>query len=586
MTELFEPTSDRDRRLVDGATGLLGDLNRAGVVEAADLHVAARLGALGEETDERVLLAAALTVRAVRRGSVCLDLASVPLLDPALPWPDAGEWTVAVRASPLVARGALRLEHGLLYLDRYHRLESQVCDDLVARAAQEAPPVDEAALTAALERLADDRFSDEQRAAAVRAVRQWTTVLTGGPGTGKTSTVARILALLADQARTRGERISIALAAPTGKAAARLQDAVTEAVGGLEPADREWVDRTDAMTLHRLLGWRPDNRTRFRHDRSNRLKYDVVVVDESSMVELTMMARLLDAVRLRSRLVLLGDPRQLTSVGAGAVLSDLVAGYDGDPASPVASLVVNHRSVADIQTLAEALRAGDADGVLAALRARSEHVEFVETDDAESALRDDAVRAALQIREAAVLGDAAGAVEALDRHRLLCAHREGPFGVRRWNAQIERWLGEELGQGIYTEWYAGRPILVTTNDHTLEIYNGETGVAVLEDGRLRAYIAGAGGLKGFAPGRLDAIETMHAMTIHKSQGSQADRVTVLLPEAGSRLLTRELFYTAVTRAQRHVRVVGSEAAVRAAVETQAQRATGLRQRLLATRAED
>jgi exodeoxyribonuclease V alpha subunit len=229
---------------------------------------------------------------------------------------------------------------------------------------------------------------------------------------------------------------------------------------------------------------------------------------------------------------------------------------------------------------------GDADGVLAALRARSEHVEFVETDDAESALRDDAVRAALEIREAAVAGDAAGAVEALDRHRLLCAHREGPFGVRRWNAQIERWLGEELGQGIYTEWYAGRPILVTTNDHTLEIYNGETGVAVLDDGRLRAYIAGAGGLKGFAPGRLDAIETMHAMTIHKSQGSQADRVTVLLPEAGSRLLTRELFYTAVTRAQRHVRVVGSEAAVRAAVQTQAQRATGLRQRLLATRAAD
>ncbi|WP_193607935.1 exodeoxyribonuclease V subunit alpha [Nocardioides lijunqiniae] len=585
MTELFEP-GERDRRLVDGATGLLGDFNRAGVVEAADVHVASRLGALGEETDERVLLAAALTVRAVRRGSVCLDLASVPLLDPALPWPDAGEWAAAVRASPLVAQGVLRLEHGLLYLDRYHRLESQVCDDLVARAAQEAPPVDEAALTAALERLADDRFSDEQRAAAVRAVRQWTTVLTGGPGTGKTSTVARILALLADQARTRGERISIALAAPTGKAAARLQDAVTEAVAGLEPADREWVDRTDAMTLHRLLGWRPDNRTRFRHDRSNRLKYDVVVVDESSMVELTMMARLLDAVRLRSRLVLLGDPRQLTSVGAGAVLSDLVAGYDGDPASPVASLVVNHRSVADIQTLAEALRAGDADGVLAALRARSEHVDFVETDDAESALRDDAVRAALEIREAAVAGDAAVAVEALDRHRLLCAHREGPFGVRRWNTQIERWLGEELGQGIYTEWYAGRPILVTTNDHTLEIYNGETGVAVLEDGRLRAYIAGAGGLKGFAPGRLDAIETMHAMTIHKSQGSQADRVTVLLPEAGSRLLTRELFYTAVTRAQRHVRVVGSEAAVRAAVETQAQRATGLRQRLLATRAED
>ncbi|GEP33346.1 RecBCD enzyme subunit RecD [Nocardioides szechwanensis] len=579
MTELFEPTSERDRRLVTGAAGLLGAFNVAGVVEASDVHVAARLGSLGGEPDESVLLAVALTVRAVRRGSVCLDLATVPALDPALPWPEPAAWAQAVAASPLTTAGVVRLDHGLLYLDRYHRLESQVCDDLVARAQQDAPAVDEASLAAALERLRDPHFSDEQRDAAVRAVRQWTTVLTGGPGTGKTSTVARILALLADQARANDERISIALAAPTGKAAARLQDAVAEAVAGLDPDDREWVARTDAMTLHRLLGWRPDNRTRFRHDRTNRLKYDVVVVDESSMVELTMMARLLDAVRLRSRLVLLGDPRQLTSVGAGAVLSDLVAGYDGDPASPVASLLVNHRSVADIQTLAEALRAGDADGVLTALRAHSEHVDFVETDDAESALRDDAVAAALDIRAAAVAGDAEAAVAALDRHRLLCAHREGPFGVRRWNTQIERWLGEALGQSIYTDWYAGRPILVTTNDHTLEVYNGETGVAVLEEGRLRAYIAGAGGLKGFAPGRLDAIETMHAMTIHKSQGSQADRVTVLLPEAGSRLLTRELFYTAVTRAQRHVRVVGSEAAVRAAVETQAQRATGLRQRL-------
>ncbi|MFA6299839.1 MAG: exodeoxyribonuclease V subunit alpha [Nocardioides sp.] len=579
MTELFEPTSERDRRLVTGASGLLGAFNQAGVVEASDVHVASRLGSLGDESDESVLLAVALTVRAVRRGSVCLDLATVPAIDPDLPWPDPAAWARAVAASPLTTAGVLRIEHDLLYLDRYHRLESQVYDDLVARARQDSPAVDEPALAAALERLRDPRFSDEQRDAAVRAVRQWTTVLTGGPGTGKTSTVARILALLADQARANGERISIALAAPTGKAAARLQDAVAEAVAGLDAGDREWVARTDAMTLHRLLGWRADNHTRFRHHRTNRLKYDVVVVDESSMVELTMMARLLDAVRLRSRLVLLGDPRQLTSVGAGAVLSDLVAGYDGDPASPVASLLVNHRSVADIQTLAEALRAGDADGVLAALRAHSDHVEFVETDDAETALRDDAVAAALDIRAAAVAGDAQAAVAALDRHRLLCAHREGPFGVRRWNAQIERWLGEALGQGIYTDWYAGRPILVTTNDHTLEVYNGETGVAVLEEGRLRAYIAGAGGLKGFAPGRLDAIETMHAMTIHKSQGSQADRVTVLLPEAGSRLLTRELFYTAVTRAQRHVRVVGSEAAVRAAVETQAQRATGLRQRL-------
>jgi exodeoxyribonuclease V alpha subunit len=474
----------------------------------------------------------------------------------------------------------VRLDHGLLYLDRYHRLETQVLDDLADRTARPAPEVDEPALAAAIERVRGDHLSPEQEAAAVRAVRQWTTVLTGGPGTGKTTTVARLLALVADQAEQRGRRLSIALTAPTGKAAARLQEAVVAELDHLDAADRDRLLPVEAMTLHRLLGWLPDNTTRFRHDRGNRLKYDLVVVDESSMVELTMMARLLEAVRPQARLVLVGDPRQLTSVGAGAVLSDLVAGYEGGPGSPVVSLTENFRSTEDIKTLAEALRVGDGDEVLAALRVPSGEVEFVETDDAESALRADAVEAALRIRAAAEAGDAAAAVAALDEHRLLCAHREGPHGVRHWNQQVERWLGEETGQEIWSEWYVGRPLLVSSNDYALGIYNGETGAAVLQpDGRLRAVISGSGGLLDFAPGRLDAVETMHAMTIHKSQGSQADRVTVLLPDEGSRLLTRELFYTAVTRARRHVRVVGSEAAVRAAVGNRAQRATGLRLRL-------
>ena len=168
----------------------------------------------------------------------------------------------------------------------------------------------------------------------------------------------------------------------------------------------------------------------------------------------------------------------------------------------------------------------------------------------------------------------------MGRHRLLCAHREGPHGVRTWNRLVEQWVGEESGDPIWSTWYVGRPLLVTANDHALEIYNGETGVAVLDGGRLRARIDGARrGLTDLAPGRLDAVDTMHALTIHKSQGSQAEEVSVLLPEEGSRLLTRELFYTAVTRAQDRLRVVGSEAAVRAAVATRAQRATGLRQRL-------
>jgi exodeoxyribonuclease V alpha subunit len=588
VTELFEPAGELDWRLAATAEGLLGSFNTATVLTASDVHVASRIGVLGGETDPRVLLAVALAVRAVRRGSVCLDLGTAADIAPdlGLEWPAPDEWRAATDASPLLEAGVIRWDHDLLYLDRYHRLETQVCDDLVERAGQPPPVVDEDALAGAVARIRVARVSDDQLAAAVRAVRQWTTVITGGPGTGKTTTIARLLVLLADQAERHGERLSIALTAPTGKAAARLQEAVETELGTLPAEDRQRVGRVEAMTLHRLLGWRPDNATRFRHDRGNRLKYDLVVVDESSMVELTMMARLLEAVRPKSRLVLAGDPRQLTSVGAGAVLSDLVSGYEGDLASPVVSLSRNFRSTEDIKTLAEALRDGDAEGVLAALRATSPEVEFVETENPETVLRDDAVTAALTVRRAAEAGDAEAAVRALDEHRLLCAHREGPHGVRHWNRQVERWLGEAIGQDIRSDWYVGRPLLVTANDYSLEIYNGETGVVVLrDDGRLRARIAGTGGLRDFATGRLDAVDTMHAMTIHKSQGSQARRITVLLPDADSRLLTRELFYTAVTRAQEQVRVVGSEAAVRAAVATHAQRATGLSQRLRAARAD-
>jgi exodeoxyribonuclease V alpha subunit len=309
------------------------------------------------------------------------------------------------------------------------------------------------------------------------------------------------------------------------------------------------------------------------------------VVDESSMVELTMMARLLEALKPDSRLILVGDPQQLTSVGAGAVLGDLVRGYATRTDSPVVGLTHNHRFKAEIEALAAALQAEDADAVLDVLRSGSREVSFVEAaseEDLSAALRPELVAAARQVRDLAEAEDARGALDALDQHRLLCAHREGPFGVRRWNSLVERWLAEEVGElgGPQVRgWYVGRPLLVTNNDYALDVYNGEFGVVVRQGLRRRVFISGSGELRDFAPGRLDAVDTMHAMTIHKAQGSQARRVTVLLPEEGSRLLTRELFYTAITRAQEHVRVVGTEAAVRAAVERPAQRASGLAERI-------
>lgn len=398
-------------------------------------------------------------------------------------------------------------------------------------------------------------------------------MLTGGPGTGKTTTVARLLALLAEQAALAGRpALRIALAAPTGKAAARLQQAVQLEVDRLDLIDRRRLAGLQATTLHRLLGARPDTSSRFRHHRANRLPHDVIVVDETSMVSLTMMARLLEAVRPQTRLILVGDPDQLASVEAGAVLADLV---DGLGERGVAALRTSHRFGESIGALASAIRVGDADRALEVLAAGGDHIDWV-TSDATDRLREVLVPHALAMRQAAILGDGRAALATLDEHRLLCAHRRGPYGVAQWNRQVERWLTEETGEPLWATWYAGRPILVTANDYGLKLYNGDTGVTVATPDGLRAVVGGTG---SFAPGRLTEVETMHAMTIHKSQGSQADEVTVLLPEVESRLLTRELFYTAVTRAKTRIRVVGAEPEVRAAITRQAVRATGLRKRL-------
>jgi exodeoxyribonuclease V alpha subunit len=554
-------------RQAHGVTGLLRVFCDAQVLESADIHVAQRLTALAKESDESVALAVAIAVRALRNGSVCVDLRSVEqqVGVEGLPWPDVDTWLAAVRASPLAGTpSALRQDGDLLYLDRYWLEEQQVADDVHTMIAVKPKKV-----SPDIDRLFPAGF-EEQRAAAKVALAQGLTVLTGGPGTGKTTTVARLLALLA-----AGTRLRIALAAPTGKAAARLQEAVQLEVGKLDAADQEALSGMHATTLHRLLGSRPDTSARFRHNRGNRLPHDVIVVDETSMVSLTMMARLLEAVRPDARLILVGDPDQLASVEAGAVLADLVDGLDP---TKLAALNTPHRFGESIGALASAIRAGEADAAVEVLRAGGEHIEWIDTEQPAEHLRKVVVPQALRLREAAILGNAEVALQTLDEHRLLCAHRRGPYGVRFWNRQVERWLAEETGEAIWSDWYTGRPVLVTANDYGLKLYNGDTGVTVVRDGALRAVIAGSEQLE-FATSRLSDVDTMHAMTIHKSQGSQADEVTVLLPQEDSRLLMRELFYTAVTRAKTRVRVIGSEAALRAAVERRAVRASGLGRRL-------
>jgi exodeoxyribonuclease V alpha subunit len=584
-----------DSRVALGATGLLRTFNVAGVLSAADVHVAQRLGRLGAEPDEAVLLAAAFAARAPRLAHVCTDLATVrervavdtdlPLDVGALPWPE--RWMEAVGASPLVAdAGPLRLEGTRLYLDRYWREERQVAADVRERAALEATDVDHDLLATGLDRLFTSEGPDEQRRAAATAVGRRFAVVAGGPGTGKTTTVARVLALLHEQATHAGRRPAlVALAAPTGKAAARLEEAVHGEARRLPLTDeaRTWLLSQSAVTLHRLLGWQPGNRARFRHGRRNRLPHGVVVVDETSMVALTMMARLLEAVRPTARLVLVGDPDQLASVEAGAVLGDIVgpAETGGALGDSIVVLRKVHRFGGAIAELAEAVQRGDAGAAVDVLSGGHEDVVWLPFDVATAGrgplqtVRDAVVEAGSRVAEAATEGRGRDALSALGGFRLLCAHRRGPYGVSAWTARVERWLGVAGAAG----WYPGRPLLVTENDYGLGLYNGDSGVVLAGAGGVRAVFERRGQLLSLTPQRLPSVDTVYAMTVHKAQGSQFDEVAVLLPDHASPILTRELLYTAITRARRRLILVGTEETVRAAIGRPITRASGLRDAL-------
>ena len=581
MTEVLDRY---DRRVARSATGELADLNAAGVIEAADVHVASRLATLVGDEDPLARVTLALVVRAAREGSTSLDPAHARELleESPVALPPTPEWLEQVGGSALAEAGVLLVEHDLVYLDRYHREEVQIAQDLQRRAQTPAPEIDEEMLEAGLERVFPRDGWGEQRDAVRAAAGRLTTVLAGGPGTGKTSTVAGLLTLLLEQAEATGHRPRIALAAPTGKAAARLRESVLGSLGHMPDQDRQRLGTDiEAVTVHRLLGWRPDSGNRFRRDRGNPLPHDIVVVDEASMLSLTLTARLLEALRPGARLLLVGDPDQLASVEAGAVLADLVAGYGDD--GPVARLQTSHRFGHEIGTLAEAVRVGDADLVLELLaQARPggpvEHLPVADVIEADEALRLRLLTHAERLRDLALAGRYADALRELGEHRLLCAHRDGPWGVGPWNDRVERWLAEasdHLGRQV-----VGRPLLVTTNDRGLSLFNGDTGVMALRaDHRVVGVFGEPDAPIVHAASTLGEVDTAHALTIHKSQGSQARSVTVLLPDADSRLLTRELLYTAITRAQESVTLVGSEAAVRAAVERRTQRATGLRHRV-------
>lgn len=595
---------------------LLVPLQRSGALRAIDVEFARLLARLDGGGSDAFALAAAAVSAGVAQGHSCLPLSALPdvlaananePLRPALP--DLPTLRAALAAStlvggaddphntPLVFDGGERL-----WLRRYADYERRVAAGLLARARSLRPPADPAAVRARLARWFPAGDTTNWQAIAVAlGLRAQLAIISGGPGTGKTTSVLWLLVALLESAQAQGLPLPrIRLAAPTGKAAARLGESIRERKGGIDCSDamRAAIREEDTATLHRLLGYRP--RVGFRHDRANPVAADIVVVDEASMIDLPLMAHLLDGLREDTALILLGDVGQLASVEAGHVLASIgVVGAEANrysaptaaylraatgvelpraegPRHALADAFVelrhSHRFGADsgIGRLAQAIRAGDADAALAILRAGAAGAEWRRGDRAQLART---TREQWSARHRA-LGAAASAQDALAiaaRFRILTALREGPFGCVALNRALEDGLGDSAG------WYHGRLVMITANDYRRTLFNGDIGVAWRSsDGRLDVCFPGeGGGLRAFAPYTLPACEPAFAMTVHKSQGSEFDEVAVVLPDAPNRVLGRELLYTAVTRARENVTVHGDEAIVRAAVAQRIERWSGL-----------
>lgn len=575
-------------------------LRVADILRPLDHELARMLARLDGTSPGAVALAAALTSRALGDGHTCLDLDGRLLpedADPgALPPQDVGAWVTALAASPLVSDGSrdtpLVLRGRRVWLARYDAHERRLAEGLVRVASAPMPPVDAAVLDASVARLFAGRWENKAQQDAVRAASgRALTVLAGGPGTGKTTTVVRLLAVLAEQAVAAGHNPPrVLLLAPTGKAAARLADSVRQQIAGLPLAEARQDDVRASLpqvawTVHRALGRTGRWLTRPQHDAERPWAADVVVLDEVSMVDLPLMARVIDAVKHGARVVLLGDPDQLAAVGAGAVLADLCSG--DLPVSilhGVVHLVGSRRYGEDsaIGRLARAVHGGDVAAVTASLAAGGDASALRAAARPD---RDPALLAAAVDGYAPYLAapDVASRLVAFDRYRVLCALRAGPGGVVALNAAIERALERSGLLRLDDTFYLGRPILITENDYGARLFNGDVGVVGLDqDGARRVFFPAAvrdgvqeAGVRTLAPARLPAHETAWATTVHKSQGSEFDRVLVVLPDAGHPLVTRELLYTAITRAKTGVVVVAPPGAVEAAIPRRAVRRSGL-----------
>jgi exodeoxyribonuclease V alpha subunit len=513
-----------------------------------------------------------------------------------------------------------------LYLNRYWQYQQHLADQINARIeSKESLSLEQQEW--ANKRLADYFKSDEsldtnerldeknwQKRAAELALHNKFLIVSGGPGTGKTTTITRLLALLIEQhlhtfedvgqiesgKNPGGGSFNILLAAPTGKAAIRMLDSIREVSQSLQTElslDESILAQMpkQASTIHKLLGFKP-NSAQFKHNRDHPLNADVVLVDEASMIDIAMMSKLIDAVPEHAKLILIGDKDQLASVETGSVFADICEGLKDKEniVSPLVTLRKNYRFAAnsDIGQCAIAANQGDSNTLLNVLndsnRAGAELILPANMRDAELIKPWHNYFAVLSNPESSLPEIFA----AFNQYRILCALRRGLNGSQTMTSRIETALEKQdlitrrrgysqQGTNQQSNWYHGRPIMITQNSYSRGLFNGDTGITLIRDGEVKVYFPATDGADfiSFSPVRLPAHETTWAMTIHKSQGSEFNQVVLILPQEDMPLLTRQLVYTGITRAKETVSIVASEDVLVAGVKAEVLKATRIEHQL-------
>lgn len=579
-------------------------LREEGTISAIDVEFCRFLQEVDPEVDALVLLAACLTSKAYQDGDVCImlnDIAGRKLFEEApkhlrVPAPAIEKWLASLKGSSVVGhpdefKPLILDDLNRLYLQKQWQNEQNLVRQILSKATISAEKVDLALLADGINRLFHEAEEEVnwQKVAVAAAVLNTLTVISGGPGTGKTTTVVRLLALLLEQGRETGNMPTIALAAPTGKAAARLESSIQEALQNLQTDDEiKEAMPVECRTIHQLLG-ASRHTAHFRYNSENPLPCDYIIVDEVSMVDQALMSGLMNAALTKTKLLLLGDKDQLASVEAGSVLGDICGDdyqnqFSTDmqqqlkkleislPSDKVASkpqpltdnVILLQKSYrfkeeSGIGLLAQSINRGDKEKSLTILRDQSLPDVILNKRDSYldylSVINNEVTK---RFKLAVEAGSPAAIFKIYNQFQILSPHRRGLLGTAYLNKQVENSMRRKGLISPYDQWYAGKPIIINQNDYTLGLSNGDLGVCVPDsDGNMKAFFNIDDSFVGISPSRLSEYSSAYVLTVHKSQGSEFDNIWLVLPQTSSKILSRELLYTAVTRARKSVAILGS-----------------------------